>query len=281
MTASRQLASGENCGTGALVSRLLDTASVRILVAVLAFPCLGALCVTPDPPPPPDDCSTPGDQPIGAIALGPERLDGHPFEPWSATDTAYVTHGAQGGSMLGISLELAGDLLPACLAQRTELRQGADVHAVADVAINTYEEAGGTRTTSTLWLVFEGGFYPQVGSELDVVSQAGDLTASVHLQVVSDRHRLLALTPAAPTARVGDTVEFLLDNLHAPAGGSYQVTLSTAGDPGVLTLPATTAWIDDEVQALTIPAAAVGTAELVVGYADQEVRAPITVEYDY
>lgn len=248
-----------------------------VLVAALALPCLGMTCGPGPAPPPPDDCSAPADQPVGAVALGPERLVGQPFEPWADSDTVYVTQGAQGGDMIGVAFEIGGGAVPSCLPQRTEVRQGGQVLAGEEVPINTYDEAGdGTRTTRTLWLVFDGAT-PALGSEVDVVSEAGGATASAHLTVVSDRHRLVALAPSAPGARVGDTVEFRLDNLHAPAGSSYQVALSTAGDPGVLALPATTAWIDADAEALLIPAAAPGSAELVVRYGEQELRAAITV----
>jgi len=193
VTAGGQLASGGNCGTGPLVSHLLDTALVRIFVALLAFPCLGTVCTTPDPPPPPDDCSDPGEQLVDGLAIGPERLIDRSFEGWAPSDTAYVTQGSQGGSMLGVSLSTSGAALPECLAQRTEVRQGDRVLAYADHAVNTYDEAGdGTRTTNTLWLIFEGEV-PALGDEVDVVTEAGGRTATVHLTVAADRHRLVEL----------------------------------------------------------------------------------------
>ncbi len=95
--------------------------------------------------------------------------------------------------------------------------------------------------------------------------------------MVGDRHRLISLA-AAPTARVGETVEFALSSLHAPAGASNKVELATSGDPGVLTLPAATAIIFSDAEILYIPAVGPGIAELVVRYGEQEVRASIRVE---
>jgi hypothetical protein len=249
------------------------------IVAALALPGLGMMCAPSASPPPSDDCASPDAEPVSAVALGPERLEGQPFEPWAASDTAYITNGAQGGNMLGVSLELAGDAPPACLAQRTEVRQDGEVLAAEEIAINTYEQGGeATRTSNTLWLIFEDGVIPQLGSELDVTTEAGGAAASAHLVVVSDRHRLLSLAPVAPTARVGDVVQFALASLHAPAGASNQVELATRGDSGVLSLPAATATIFSDAEVLYIPAAGPGTAELVVRYGQQELRASVTVE---
>jgi hypothetical protein len=154
---------------------------VRILLAALALPCLGMTCGPAPSPPEPDDCSAPGDEPVAALAIGPQILDGEEFEPWRESDTATITEGAQGGEMLGVTLALGGDPLPACVRQRTELRQDGMVGAVADVPVHTYEAGEGARITSTLWLVFEPGFYPPPGSELAVVAEAGGATASARL----------------------------------------------------------------------------------------------------
>jgi len=264
----------------ALAPALLCDLPVRIwMIALLSLPGLGMTCGPSASPPPPDDCASPGDQPITEVALGPERLGDLPFAPWGASDTAYITQGAQGGHMLGVSLELAGEPAPACLAQHSQVRQGGEVLVDDDVPINTYEQAGDDRRiTNTLWLVFDEDAVPALGSELDVTSEAGGQTASAHLTIVSDRHQLISLAPAAPTARVGDTVQFTLTSLLAPAGAGYEAQLSTAGDPGVLMLPAPTTWIYSESVPLMIPAAAPGTAELVVRYGEQEVRAAVTVE---
>jgi hypothetical protein len=253
---------------------------VRIwLIAFLSLPGLGMTCGPSASPPPPDDCASPGEDPISAVALGPERIGDRPFQPWAANDTAYVTQGAQGGHMLGVSIELAGDPAPACLAQHSEVRQDGALLVDDDVSINTYDQVGDDRRiTNTLWLVFDEDAVPALDSELDVTTEAGGMTASAHLTVVSDRHELVSLAPAAPTARVGDIVQFTLTSLLAPAGAGYEAQLETAGDPGVLSLPAPTAWIYSESVPLMIAAAAPGTAELVVRYGEQEVRGQVTVE---
>ncbi len=249
------------------------------LIALLALPGLGMTCGPSASPPPPDDCGSPGEQPITSVALGPERVGDRPFEPWAASDTAYVNEGAQGGHMLGVSIELAGDPAPACLAQHSQVLQDGSLLVDDDVSINTYEQVGDDRRiTNTLWLIFDEDAVPVLGSQLDVMTEAGGLTAAAHLTVVSDRHRLLALAPAAPTARVGDIIQFTLTSQLAPAYAGYEAQLETAGDPGVLSLPAPTAWVYGESVPLMITAAASGTAELVVRFGEQEVRAAVTVE---
>jgi len=260
-------------GTGLAVG-----SPVRIwMIAVLSLPALGMTCGPSAEPPPPDDCGSPGDQPIASLAIGPERLVDQPFQPWAADDTAYITQGAQGGNMLGVSLSLAGQPAPACLAQQSEVHRGDELLSAEDVPINTYDEAGdGQRTTHTLWLVFDGAV-PDLGDELDVITEAGGKSAAAHVQVVANRHRLVSLTPAAPDQYQWHKVHFTLTSLHAPDAEPFEVELSTAGDPGVLQLPATTATIFNTSEELVVDTTATGTAELVVRLADQEVRAAVNV----
>jgi len=247
------------------------------MIAFLALPELGLTCGPAASPPPPDDCGSPGDEPLSSLAIGPERLVDQPFLPWSASDTAYVTQGAQGGNMLGISLSLAGQPPPACLAQRSEVRRGDELLAAEDVPINTYDEGGdGQRTTHTLWLIFDGAV-PNLGDELDVTTEADGESATSHVQVVANRHRLVSLTATEPNQYVGHKVHFTLTSLHAPEGEGFEVELSSAGDPGVLQLPATTATIFSASEELMVDTAATGTAELVVRLGDQEVRATVNV----
>jgi hypothetical protein len=250
---------------------------MRILVALLALPCFGMGTCGPAEPPPPDDCAEPGGQPVDGLALGPERLTDRPFEGWAASDTAYITQGAQGGEMLGVSLAVTGATPPPCLAQRTEVRQGDRVLASADHAVNTYDEAGdGTRATSTLWLIFDGRV-PALGDELEVTTEAGGETVTSHVTVVANRHRLLALTPTEPSQYRWHKVHFTLTGIHAPEAESFEVELSTAGDTGVFELPATTATIYGPSAEIVVDTAAIGTGELVVRLADQEVRAAVDV----
>ncbi len=249
-----------------------------IAIAALGLSQFAGVCATPAPPPP-DDCSDPGNESVASLSLGPERLWQRPFEPWSGEDTVYVTQGAQGGSMIGVSLGLAGEGLPACLAQRTEVRRGDDVLASADVAINTYDEAGdGTRTTSTLWLIFDDDDIPELGSELEVVTEAGGRTATTHLTVVEDRHRLVALTPPAPTMPWQPNLTFALESVHAPADASVWVELAVAGDLFVLEPTEPTEWIYVDQSELHVGSRHTGTAELIVRLGEQEIRAPVTLE---
>jgi hypothetical protein len=215
---------------------------------------------------------------VEGLSLGPERLWERPFEPWSEDDTVYVTQGTQGGSMIGVSLGLAGEGLPACLAQRTEVRQGDDVLASADVAINTYEAGDGTRTTNTLWLIFDDDDIPELGSELEVVSEAGGRTASTRLTVVEDRHRLVALTPPAPTMPWQPNLTFSLETVHAPADSTFWVELAVEGDLFVLEPTNPTEYVYFDQSELNIGSRHTGTAELIVRLGEQELRAPVTLE---
>lgn len=249
-----------------------------VVIAALGLSQFAGVCSTPAPPPP-DDCSDPGNESIASLSLGPERLPERPFESWNADDTAYITQGSQGGNMLGVSLGLGGEGLPACLAQRTEVRQGDEVLVSADVPINTYDEAGdGTRTTNTLWLVFDDDDVPALGSELEVVTEAGGRTATTHLTVVADRHRLVALSPPAPTMPWQPNLNFALESMHAPADSSFSVELAVEGDLFVLEPTEPSQWIYSDQTGLYIRSRHTGTAELIVRLGEQEVRAPLTLE---
>jgi hypothetical protein len=247
------------------------------MIAVLSLPGLGMTCGPSAEPPPPDDCGSPGDEPITSLAIGPERLVDQPFQPWAADDTAYITEGAQGGNMLGVSLSLTGESPPACVAQHSRVRRGDDVLADEEVAINTYGEGGdGVRSTHTLWLIFDGDV-PELGDQLEVITEAGGRSATSRLMVAADRNRLVSLTPAEPSQYVGHKVHFTLETVHAPDGTRFDVELSTAGDPGVLQIPAPTATIFASSEELVLTAGSTGTAELVVRLVDQEVRAAVNV----
>jgi hypothetical protein len=150
----------------------------RALILVLALPCLGVTCGPGLGPPPPDACSVPSGAPLASLAIGPA---GDPFVAWAATDQARVTEGAQGGSMIGVRLRVAGT--GGCLAERTTISLGGQVLASEETPVNTYpDEAGDTFTTETLWLVF-GGLPPQPGQTVDIVAEAGGLTARASLTI--------------------------------------------------------------------------------------------------
>ena len=247
-----------------------------LLIAALALPSFGMTCGPPEPPPP-DACGSPGDQPITSLAIGPERLVDQPFQPWAERDTAYITEGAQGGDMLGVSLALAGQPAPGCVAQHSQVRRGDQLLAEEEVAIHTYDEAGdGQRSTRTLWLIFDGEV-PALGDELDVTTEAGGETVTSRVTVVGDRHRLVSLAPAEPSQYRWHQVHFTLTSIHAPDWAAFDVELSTAGDPGVLALPATTATIYGPSTEIVVDTAATGTGELVVRLGEQEIRAAVDV----
>jgi hypothetical protein len=246
-----------------------------MLIAAIAFPCFGFTCGPGPEPPEPDSCGAPLEGQVTSLEIGPERIAGRGFEAWTATDSAYVTTGPQGGDMLGIALQISGAEPPECLAQASELRQG-EVLATSQVAVTTYPEAEGVRATETLWLVFAGGS-PAVGSQIEVSAEAAGLTASRSLTVVADRHRLLSLTPGVTVAQPGDYVTFTLETQHVPEWGTIPISVSSS-DPSVLAPTGGTDTSYDPLETLTAQAWQAGSAELIVTYKDQELRAAITVE---
>src|SRR5690606_30271941 len=143
-----------------------------------------------------------------SLEIGPESSNGQPFVAWGAADTAYVTRGVQGGSMVGVTLRLGGAAVPECLAQTTRL-SFLDERLERDVPVHTYDGGGGARVTRTAWFIFDQRA-PRVGETIEVAAEAGGLTASSVLTIVEERHELVALSPLSEAPRVGDTVEMLL-----------------------------------------------------------------------
>jgi hypothetical protein len=151
---------------------------MRFVILFLAVPCMAVTCGPGGGPPEPDVCASPAGGAIASLAIGPSDAT---FTPWAAEDEAIVTSGDQGGSMLGVRLRVAG--AGACLAQHTRVLRAGNVIAEETSPLNAYEDEDGTRTTSSLWLVFNGAT-PQPGEVIEVVAEAGDRTVSARLTIV-------------------------------------------------------------------------------------------------
>jgi hypothetical protein len=235
----------------------------------------GMTCDPGDSAPAPDSCSASGSAAVTDLELGPEEIEGRPFEAWAERDTAYVTTGSQGGDMLGVTLQLPGDA-PACLPQRTQASAGGELLASETVPLNTYGAAGGFRTTRTLWLVFDG-IVPELDSEVEVTTDAGGWTRSTRLTIAPDRHRFVSLfrtddRPVYP----GDSVEFQLGLLHAPAYDAIELELWSS-DPNVLDVWSPARVVYEETELIGASAISPGTAEVIATFGDQEIRAEVTV----
>ncbi|MBA3542169.1 MAG: hypothetical protein H0T79_21320, partial [Deltaproteobacteria bacterium] len=188
--------------------------------------------------------------------------------------TTLITHGIQGGDMLGVILHVTGSPAPTCLAQHTQVTLDGRV-LQSGVALRTYDEPDGARETRPLWLIFDD--VPAIGSELEVQTEAGGRTATSRLTVVADRHRLVSLTPPVVTPRVGDTITFALVMRHAPEYETVDLTLESS-DPTVLGAPSSTLMLFEDQTTIQVAAVSAGTAELVVRFRDQELRTPVTIE---
>ena len=246
----------------------------RALLCLLVLPSFGMTC-GPLEPPEPDSCGEAVDGVVDALEIGPERGYEQSFEPWAASDTAMISSGAQGGDMLGVTLRVTGAAPPACLAQRTRLEAGGEV-VESSVPLHTYEEPDGSRTTSTLWLVFDGA-RPPLGSEVDLVAEAGGRAVSSRLTVVAERHRLVSVTPLTGEPQVPYDVTFEIALRRAPEYLPVDLLLDTS-DPSVLGPPPGGVTAREDRVLVTAPAVGPGTAELIVRLGDQEMRAPITVQ---
>lgn len=131
--------------------------------------------------PEPDDCTSPRAlEGIESIEIGHTEADA--FVPWVDGQPVELTYGPQGGPMLGVILSVRGRNLPACMAHDMTLATpDIDPLAVTSYPVQTYEGAGDTRITRTIWLIINGpGDAP--GTPLDLVLQVGDL--EIHRSLV-------------------------------------------------------------------------------------------------
>jgi hypothetical protein len=247
--------------------------SRTFIVAIAAAFSFGGLCGPGAEPPPPDSCSSPSQKAITSVELGPEMLPERDFEPWASADTAYVTHGLQGGDMIGTSLRLSGDA-PACLQQKTVIKSGGSVIAEETSPLNTYAQVDGTRWTKTTWLVFEG-VGPPIGTPLQIVTTAGGKTVTADITVAADRNKLesITITPATPHA-YQDVVFELKTRIAPPYTGFTPAFI--ASDPLVLSiLPPS--YIYDATTTWTGQARAAGESDCTVKYASQMISTHVVV----
>jgi hypothetical protein len=224
-------------------------------------------------PPPPDRCASPTSKTVTGVELGPEMNEERGFEAWTSDDTGYVTQGFQGGDMLGVSLRLSGDA-PACLQQKTTVIIDGFLLAQESSPLNTYDAADGTRTTRTMWLVFDDGT-PGLGDQVLVVTKAGGKTVSSYVTIAPDRHQLESMKVLTPNAQDGDLIEIELTSRHAPQFQGFSPMFSVT-TPGVIAPPSAT-YVSDDTQKLTVTAIGAGETDLVATLRDQRISVHIVV----
>jgi hypothetical protein len=201
----------------------------------------------PPGPPPPDDCSNPSAlDGIDAIEVG--ALQNDEFVPWQDTQAVELTYGSQGGTMLGVALSLSGSDLPRCMLHTMELT-GPDgtLLAATDYAVTTYPGRDGTRTTATIWMIFQD-VEPLPGARLDLELHVGGLEI---------RRSLHREGPQITDVRVIDDETFQVSDGTLDIGGQYSLQISfdrpiewaaavaiESSDPGVVrpVLPALEFW---------------------------------------
>lgn len=148
--------------------------SLFLPIALLLFTSGCPLMPPQESVPEPDDCSSPRAlDGIESVELG--HTESGAFVPWQDGRSVEVTYGPQGGAMLGVILSVHGRDLPACMAHTMTLSTPAiDPLAVTNHAVQTYDGAGDTRITRTIWLIFAGPD-PQPGDPLELTLQLGAL----------------------------------------------------------------------------------------------------------
>jgi hypothetical protein len=234
---------------------------------------LGGLCGPGADAPPVDSCASPKGNTIASVDLGPEMNETRGFEAWTSDDTGYVTSGFQGGHMLGVSLRLSGDA-PACLQQKTIVKLNGTVLAQESSPLNTYDALDGTRTTRTMWLVFDDDG-PPIGTQVQVVTTTGGKTVSPYVTIVQDRHRLESMTVLTPSAQDGDFIEIELKSRHAPEFEGFTPTFSVTTS-GVITTPPPT-YVYDDTTKLMVTAIGEGETDLIANLGNQEIRVHVVV----
>lgn len=245
----------------------------RLLLLLASTFSLGVTCGPGDGAPPPDSCGSPTTKSIAELEIGPEMNETRGFDPWTTDDFGYITRGFQGGNMLGVSLRLSGDA-PACLEQKTVVKSGGTVLAQQTSPLNTYDAFDGTRTTRTMWLVFEDDG-PPLASQVQVISTAGGKTTASYVTIAEDRHRLEALTAVKASTQLGYVVELELKSRHAPQFQGFTPTI-TFSNPGIVTVP-TMMYVYDDVQLLSLTSLAAGETDVIVTFRDQVLQAHVVV----
>lgn len=227
----------------------------------------------PVPPPPPDSCSSPSKQGITTVELGPEVAQDGSFDPWASEDRAYITLGFQGGNMIVATLRMSGDA-PACVQQKTVVKQGGVVIAQEASPLNTYEQTDGSRMTKQIFLIFDDDG-PAIGSQVEIVSTLGGKTVSTLATIATDRHRLESVMVSPTSLQAGDTFSVILETRLAPSGQGFTAT-ATASNPSVINAPAP-AFIFQDTMTWQGSASAAGESDYTVKYNDQSVTTHVIV----
>jgi hypothetical protein len=185
-----------------------------------------------DPPPPPDDCGSPGAlDGVESIEVGTLEPGTGAFVAWQDGANVELTHGSQGGAMLGVVLALRGSGLPACVRHTMELRGrfGGETMARTDYPVRTYLARGGIRITNPVWLIFSGQ-EPGQNDQLALTLQVDDFEVSRSLVIDAPLPEYLNI-PADPlSAGSRYTMEIGFDR----AISSNMAVTVASSDPAVV-----------------------------------------------
>jgi hypothetical protein len=159
------------------VTRSLLRAGV---LAIAAFAALGSPS-GPSNPPDPDVCAdppAPGGGAITAVDIG--RADDSAFVPLTDGEMVTLAIGGQGFSMLPVRLRFRGAAPPACVAQATTVKVGAEVIATESRPIAT-EVDGDGRATAPIYLILDR--VPGPSETVSVSTTAAGQTDAVSITV--------------------------------------------------------------------------------------------------
>lgn len=259
-------------GTGMRPADLLRT-------GLLAAAALASVATSPPPPaaPEPDRCDPSSAAALEVLELGPGGWDDGEFEAWANGDTTEIIGGFQGGYMTPVRLHVDAATTPSCVPQLTTVRNAAGaIIATEDAPLATYAELDGSRTTKTVWLIYNDEI-PADGDTITVTTEAGGLTITRTLTVGPLPARLVSLSPPSAQISVGTTLEvwaYLDKGVPAPA----TLTLESS-DPTVIQLSSETVQIPTWYSTATfyITAVAPGTATITATFADRSITMDVTV----
>jgi hypothetical protein len=169
----------------------------RWLLIALALTQVGGVCGSGPNIPEPDGCA----QGASAGTLSSVEIGGgtDPFAPLADGDVTPKVLGGQGGSMVVVRLRLRGTDVPSCLAQRTIVyaASGAELDEEG-VALLTYPEADGSRTTKALYARMYGAI-PDSGQPVVIRVIVGPIEVTRVLWVDQVGTGTLPMIPDAGT----------------------------------------------------------------------------------
>lgn len=194
----------------------------RFLKALAVFALAQATCAmtcAPNNIPEVDDCTEPGSSDgITSIELG--LGDDNAFIPLEDGTSVTTVRGGQGSSMLPVRYRLRGASLPACIEQTSSLRSGEQqLFAEIPYRLKTYEEADGSRTTKTFFMILDSD--PPAGSRADLHLEIGGKSLDRILKFESGFPYPLEpqLYPPALSIAPGSTAILSLRTVWAPFDG--------------------------------------------------------------